>query len=118
MKTTVKKAGVCFRVVQGCCHAALITVLWVACGSAFAFEAKFEGEKVVFACPAAGTFRLECQTGKVKLSAAEGAVDFAVTEAKSNQMLLSMLVPPSFIQGGAWRVDDKEGAFPFALGLD
>ena len=93
-------------------------LLAVACGSALAFEPKFEGEKVVFECPAAGTFRLECQTGKVKLSAAEGAVDFAVAEAKSNQMLLSMLVPPSFIQGGTWRVDDKEGAFPFALGLD
>ena len=93
-------------------------LLAVACGSALAFEPKFEGGKVVFECPAAGTFRLECQTGKVKLSAAEGAVDFAVAEAKSNQMLLSMLVPPSFIQGGTWRVDDKEGAFPFALGLD
>ena len=43
----------------------------------------------------------ECQTGKVKFSASEGegAVDFAVTEAKSNQMLLSMLVSPTFIQG-------------------
>ena len=85
----------------------LNSLLAVVCGSALAFEPKFEGEKVVFECPAAGTFRLECQTGKVKLSAAEGAVDFAVTEAKSNQMLLSMLVTPSFIQGGAWRVDDK-----------
>ena len=63
--------------------------LALALGTAFAFDAKFEGEKVVFECPVAGTFRLECQTGKVKLSAADGAVDFAVTEAKSNQMLLS-----------------------------
>ncbi|MBR0504624.1 MAG: hypothetical protein IJJ84_04400, partial [Kiritimatiellae bacterium] len=96
----------------------LMILLALVCGAALAFEAKFEGEKVVFECPVAGTFRLECQTGKVKLSASEGAVDFAVMEAKSNQMLLSMLVPPSFIQGGAWRVDAQEGAFPFALGLD
>ena len=80
----------------------VISVVGAACVSALAFEAKLEGEKVVFDCPAAGTFRLECQTGKVRLAAAEGAVDFTVTEAKSNQMLLSMLVPPSFIQGGAW----------------
>ena len=32
-----------------------------ACGAALAFEAKFEGEKVVFKCPVAGMFRLECQ---------------------------------------------------------
>ena len=96
----------------------LVTLLTLACGAALAFEAKFEGEKVVFKCPVAGTFRLKCQTGKVKLAASDGAVDFAVTEAKSNQMLLSMLVPPNFIQGGAWRVDAQEGAFPFALGLD
>ena len=79
----------------------LVTLLTLACGAALAFEAKFEGEKVVFECPVAGTFRLKCQTGKVKLAASDGAVDFAVTEAKSNQMLLSMLVPPNFIQGGA-----------------
>ena len=96
----------------------LVTLLTLACGAALAFEAKFEGEKVVFECPVAGTFRLKCQTGKVKLAASDGAVDFAVTEAKSNQMPLSMLVPPNFIQGGAWRVDAQEGAFPFALGLD
>ena len=96
----------------------LMILLALVCGAALAFEAKFEGEKVVFECPVAGTFRLECQTGKVKLAASKGAVDFAVTEAKSNQMLLSMLVPPSFIQGGAWRVDAQEGSFPFALGLD
>ena len=42
--------------------------------------------------------RLYIQTGKVKLAASDSAVDFAVTEAKSNQMLLSMLVPPNFIQ--------------------
>ena len=118
MKTTVKRNVDYSQAKQGLRYVVLTVALLASCGSALGFEAKFEGEKVVFECPVAGTFRLECQTGKVKLAAAEGAVDFAVTEAKSNQMLLSMLVPPSFIQGGGWRVDAQEGAFPFALGLD
>ena len=61
----------------------LMILLALVCGAALAFEAKFEGEKVVFECPVAGTFRLECQTGKVKLAASDGAVDFAVMEARA-----------------------------------
>ena len=48
-----------------------------------AFEAKFEVEKVVFEYPVAGMFRLECQTDKVKLPAAEGAAGFVEIEAMS-----------------------------------
>ncbi|MBQ7188775.1 MAG: hypothetical protein IJR99_05090 [Kiritimatiellae bacterium] len=86
------------------------------CGTAAAFQAKIDGRCVVFDCPSAGTFRIECQRGNATLSVSEGRVRFQVADAKPNQMLLSMLVPTSFISGGGWRVDEREGAFPFALG--
>ena len=38
----------------------LMILLALVCGAVLAFEAKVEGEKVVFECPVAGTFRLEC----------------------------------------------------------
>jgi len=95
---------------------AIFALCVLTCGIAVALDAKIDGQRVVFDCPSAGAFRIECQSGNVALSVSDGAVRFKVTEAKSNQMLLSMLVPTSFISGGSWRVDEREGAFPFALG--
>ena len=88
--------------------------------AASAWEPVLEGSQVVFKCPSAGEFRLQCQTVDVTVSKTEGGVAFEVSSFKDggSQALLSMLVPPSFIQGGQWRVDDREGAFPFALGLN
>lgn len=87
--------------------------------AASAWEPVLEGSQVVFRCPAAGEFRLQCQTADVTVSRTDGGVAFKVSSFRNggNQALLSMLVPPSFIQGGQWRVDQREGAFPFALGL-
>lgn len=35
----------------------------LACGIASALDAKIDGQRVVFDCPSAGMFRIECQSG-------------------------------------------------------
>ncbi|MGN0846866.1 MAG: hypothetical protein ACI4RA_05720 [Kiritimatiellia bacterium] len=96
----------------------VVAAVWMACMAvgAMADIARVDGKAVVFSCPSAGEFRLDCQTGAPNIARDGASLAYSFTEAPGKARL-SMLVPIRYISGGRWRVDEREGAFPFALGL-
>lgn len=82
--------------------------------NALAYSVRSDGGAVAFACDATGSFRLECKSSGACRAETRGNEVAYVYEGGDGQVLLSMLVPTSFISGGEWRVDEQSGAFPFA----